>query len=189
MSPVADGEEGRSWKHGEWGIHCSLSLSSTVSLYLWHLQHDQGHCMTPGRTRSPQCASGGDLAECCGSLTDFKTIALMPITLRESAGLKFAWMRAITGLHARFDHEGWIMVRFGSAGVSGRFNALSVTMSVSSVIWHRPSGEVSHVLHCCPMLLMENSNPEAGQLEGQRRDCSDIFFSSSVSSCLWDVFS
>lgn len=79
------------------------------------------------------------------------------------------------------------MVILGSAGGGG--STLSVTMSVCRRYLTSFLGEASHVLYCCLVLLMENSNPEAsviqtGQFEGQRRDRCDIFFSPSV----WSIF-
>lgn len=50
MSPAADrGRKRQSWEPGERGVHCSPSLL-TVSLYLWHLQHEQGRGVTLGVT-------------------------------------------------------------------------------------------------------------------------------------------
>ena len=110
------GAVGQSLKQRKGGIHCSLFSLHCLSLFMtspaW-----------PGTWRDPRGERAAHSAlvtvtqaECCGSLSDYKTMAPLPITLRESAGWKFGWMRAITGSHARLDHEGWVMARFGNAG-------------------------------------------------------------------------
>lgn len=182
------GGGGQSLKQRKGGFIVLFSLS-TVSLYLWHLQHDRGRGVTPGRTCGPQNAGDGDLAECCGSLADYKTIAPLPITLRESAGWKFGWMRAITRSHARLDHEGWVMVRFGSAGGSGRFNALSATMDLANVIWHRPLGRCHMfciVVQCSwwkiATLMLLESKP------GREGITLTVYFHHLLGQRLWDVF-
>lgn len=76
-----------------------------------------------------------DSVKCCGSLTDHKTIAPLPITLRESAGLKFGLNEGYHRISRKVEpwgvNNGYI---WGEKRGVGRFNALIVTMSVAGVI-------------------------------------------------------
>ncbi len=149
------GKRDRAGSKGEGGF--IVLFLSPLSLFIYDISSMTRDMARPQGERAAcntlvMVTPKAEQAECCGFLADRKTIAPLPVTLRESAALKFGWMRAITGLHARLDHEEWIMVIFGSAGGSGRFNALSVTMSVADVIWHCPSGKCHMfciVVHCC----------------------------------------
>jgi len=149
------------------GVHCSPSIS--LSLFIYDTSSMTGNTQWP----QGQCSTHITLLTVSSKGRSYPELGLsgwsqdnspLPITLRESAGLKFGWMRAITALHARLAHEGWIMVMFGSKGESRRFYALSVTMSVASIIWHHPSGKrVS-----CYVLLSGVVNDSPGASKADR---------------------
>lgn len=105
------------------GVHCSPF--STVSLYLWYFQHDQGHGLTPGRVHISPRHTHGWLPfprQRAPSVVVAvpETIAVLPIILKESAGLKLGWM----GLYHRIArnsgpwgvNNGYI---WGSEGAAG----------------------------------------------------------------------
>lgn len=91
-SPVADAREGRVGRVEGGGIHCSPFLSPLSHFYLWHLQHDRGHGVTPGTmccrlvhivvTLTPEV----DLAERSCSVARYKThVSALHIPLKEPA--------------------------------------------------------------------------------------------------------
>lgn len=143
MSRLTNRDARLSLRHGTWGIHCSVSLP--LSVFIYDTSSMTENTPWPWGQSEPtipqwQPLPKPDLPAFCGSLMDQKTIATLPITLQESDGVKFGWIKAITSLHTTLEHMGWMMVMSGCKKESRRFNALSVTVSVDGIIWQNPLG-------------------------------------------------